>query len=56
MANLDHSRANVAVDARRKGWSWCSPPQILCNEADTVISARPKGKNADIRLKWIHIK
>ena len=41
---LDYSRAEVAVDVRRKGGSCGGPPQLLCNEADTVRSARPQGK------------
>ncbi|GAG68875.1 unnamed protein product, partial [marine sediment metagenome] len=40
----DYSRVEVAVDARHNGCSCDPSPQIHCNEADEVRSARPKGK------------
>ncbi len=44
LANLDYSRVEIAVDARRGGRSCSHPPQARHNEADAVRSARPKGK------------
>ncbi len=49
--NLDYSRVEVAVEARRKGCSCSYLPQILCNEEYTVRSARLKGKNVDYKYK-----
>jgi len=48
LTNLDYSRVEVAVDARRKGWSCGPPPQILCNKADTARSARSESK----KCRW----
>jgi len=42
--NLDYSRIEFAVDARHRVCGCGSPPQMPCNEADAVKSARPKGK------------
>ena len=44
LLNLDYSRVEVAVEARRKGCSCSHLPQILCNEVYTVRLARLKGK------------
>jgi len=44
LINLDYSRIEFAADARHRVCSCGSPPQMLCNEADAVKSARPKGK------------
>ena len=42
--NLDYSRIEFAADARHRVCSCGFPPQMPCNEADVVKSARPKGK------------
>jgi hypothetical protein len=44
MNSLDHSRAEVAADARHDPCSCGVPPQMGHNEADTVRSARPLDK------------
>ncbi len=42
--NPVYSRVEVAADARHKVYSCGSPPQMPCNEADAVRSARLKSK------------
>jgi len=42
--DVDHSRVEVAADARRGSWSCGFPPRMGRNEADAVRSARPKGR------------
>ncbi len=42
--NLDYSRIEFAADARHRVCGCGSSPQVPCNEADAVKSARPKGK------------
>jgi len=54
--NLDYSRVEVAVDARHRVCSCGRPPQMPCNEADAVRSARPKGKEWRHRAKEVHGK
>jgi len=44
LTSLDYSRIEFAADARHRVCGCGSPPQMLCNEADAVKSARPKGK------------
>jgi len=41
---LDYSRAEVASDARHRVRSCGPSPQVSCNEADGVSSARLNGK------------
>jgi len=48
---VSYSRIEVAADARRKGWSCGSPPQIPCNEADAARSARLKSKKCRHKIK-----
>ena len=43
--NLDYSRVEVAVAARRDGCSCGTSPQVHHNKADAVRSARPCGVN-----------
>ncbi|MBN1225328.1 MAG: hypothetical protein JXB23_18915, partial [Candidatus Aminicenantes bacterium] len=50
-SSLDYSRVEIAVEARHKGCSCGCPPQILCNEADAVRSARPMGKKCRLKIK-----
>ncbi|NOR21952.1 MAG: hypothetical protein GQ476_04610 [Candidatus Aminicenantes bacterium] len=42
--SLDYSRIEFAADARHRVCGCGSSPQMPCNEADAVKSARPKGK------------
>jgi hypothetical protein len=42
--NLDYSRVEVAVAARRDGCSCGTSPQVHHNKADAVRSARPEGE------------
>ncbi len=44
LLSLDYSRIEFAADARHRVCGCGSPPQIPCNEADAVKSARLKGK------------
>ena len=45
LINLDYSRVEVAVAARRDGCSCGTSPQVHHNKADAVRSARPCGVN-----------
>jgi|GEM_PF-5559051 len=47
--NLDYSWVEFAADTRHRVCGCGSSPQMPCNEADAVKSARPKGK------LWRHI-
>ena len=49
--NLDYSRIEFAADARHRVCGCGSPPQMPCNEADAVKSARPKGKLCRHKIK-----
>ena len=51
--NLNYSRAEVAVDARPRVRSCGPSPQVPCNVADAVRSARLKGKKMAIKIKII---
>ena len=51
MINLDYSRVEFAADARHRVHSCGTSPQVLCNEADAVRSARLKGKKMAIKIK-----
>jgi len=44
LIHLDYSRIEFAADARHRVCNCGSSPQMTCNEADAVKSARPKGK------------
>lgn len=44
MLNLDYLRVEFAADARHRVCGCGSSPQMPCNEADAVKSARQKGK------------
>ena len=44
LRNLDYSRVEVGADARHRACSCGHPPQMPCNEADALRSARLKGK------------
>jgi hypothetical protein len=49
--SLDYSRVEVAADARHRVRSCGPSPQVPCNEADAVRSARLKGKKMAIKIK-----
>jgi len=51
LINLDYSRVEFAADARHRVHSCGTSPQVLCNEADAVRSARLKGKKMAIKIK-----
>jgi hypothetical protein len=49
--SLDYSRVEVAADARHRVCSCGPSPQVPCNEADAVRSARLNGKKMAIKIK-----
>ena len=49
--NLNYSGVEVAADARHRVRSCGLSPQVPCNEADAVRSARPEGKKMAIKIK-----
>ncbi len=51
LSNLDYSQVEVAADARHRVRSCGPSPQVPCNEADVVRSARLNGKKMAIKIK-----
>jgi len=48
---LNYSRVEIAADARHRVCSCGPSPQMPCNEADAVRSARSESKKMAIKIK-----